>query len=131
MSIKSLDPRVTRLGISENEELKSEKSALDQWQTYEVFTQAKTGAHHMHVGSLHAPNDEMAYVLAKEQFGRRNKVTSLWVAKTSVMITADNDGELYARNDEKIYREAGGFKVMDRINEYKAKVKSEKSKEEQ
>lgn len=124
MSIKSLDPRVTRLGIPENEELKSNKGAMDQWQTYEVFTQAKTGAHHMHVGSLHAPNDEMAYVLAKEQFGRRNKVTSLWVAKTSVMITAENDSELFARNDEKIYREAGGFKVMDRINEYKERVKN-------
>lgn len=124
MSIKSLDPRVTRLGIPESEELKSDKPALDQWQTYEVFTQAKTGAHHTHVGSLHAPNDEMAYILAKEQFGRRNKVTSLWVAKTSVMITAENDSELFARNDEKIYREAGGFKVMDRINEYKERVKN-------
>jgi ring-1,2-phenylacetyl-CoA epoxidase subunit PaaB len=124
MSIKSLDPRVTRLGIPENEELKSDKGAMDQWQTYEVFTQPKTGAHHMHVGSLHAPNDEMAYVLAKEQFGRRNKVTSLWVAKTSVMITAENDSELFARNDEKIYREAGGFKVMDRINEYKERTKN-------
>lgn len=131
MSIKSLDPRVTRLGIPENGEptsgnLESGNSANFQWQTYEVFTQAKTGAHHMHVGSLHAPNDEMAYILAKEQFGRRNKVTSLWVAKTSVMITADNDGELFATNDEKTYREASGFKVMDKINAYKAKVKNEK-----
>lgn len=124
MSIKSLDPRVTRLGISENGDLSSGESAQFQWQTYEVFTQAKTGARHTHVGSLHAPNDEMAYILAKEQFGRRNKVTSLWVAKTSVMITADNDGELYATNDEKTYREASGFKVMDRINEFKKKSSS-------
>lgn len=129
MSLKSLDPRVTRLGIPEEQELKTEKSPLDQWQTYEVFTQAKTGAHHTHVGSLHAPNDEMAYILAKEQFGRRSKVTSLWVAKTAFFVTAENDDELFARNDEKMYREAGGFKVMDRINEFKAKVKSEKSKE--
>jgi ring-1,2-phenylacetyl-CoA epoxidase subunit PaaB len=122
MSIKSLDPRVTRLGIHENGNLESGNSAQFQWQTYEVFTQAKTGARHTHVGSLHAPNDEMAYILAKEQFGRRNKVTSLWVAKTSVMITADNDGELFATNDEKTYREASGFKVMDKINAYKKKV---------
>ena len=125
MSIKSLDPRVTRLGISENDELKSEKPALDQWQTYEVFTQAKTGAHHTHVGSLHAPNDEMAYILAKEQFGRRSKVTSLWVAKTALITTADNDAELFATNDEKTYREASGFKVMERINAFKKKAKSE------
>ena len=125
MSLKSLDPRVTRLGIPEEQELKTEKSPLDQWQTYEVFTQAKSGAHHTHVGSVHAPNGEMAYILAKEQFGRRSKVTSLWVAKTAVIVTAENDAELFLRNDEKLYREAGGFKVMERINAFKKKNKSE------
>ncbi|MCB0725352.1 MAG: hypothetical protein KDC73_11690 [Ignavibacteriae bacterium] len=125
MSIRSLDPRVTRLGIPENQELTSDKSAMDQWQTYEVFTQAKSGAHHTHVGSVHAPNGEMAYILAKEQFGRRSKVTSLWVAKTAVIVTAENDAELFLRNDEKLYREAGGFKVMERINAFKKKNKSE------
>lgn len=98
---------------------------MDQWQTYEVFTQAKSGAHHTHVGSVHAPNGEMAYILAKEQFGRRSKVTSLWVAKTAVIVTAENDAELFLRNDEKLYREAGGFKVMERINAFKKKNKSE------
>ncbi|MCB0721728.1 MAG: hypothetical protein KDC42_05425 [Ignavibacteriae bacterium] len=125
MSIRSLDPRVTRLGIPENQELSSDKPAMDQWQTYEVFTQAKSGAHHTHVGSVHAPNGEMAYILAKEQFGRRSKVTSLWVAKTAVIVTAENDAELFLRNDEKLYREAGGFKVMERINAFKKKNKSE------
>ena len=125
MSIRSLDPRVTRLGIPENQELTSDKSAMDQWQTYEVFTQAKSGAHHTHVGSVHAPNGEMAYILAKEQFGRRSKVTSLWVAKTAVIVTAENDAELFLRNDEKLYREAGGFKVMERINAFKKKNKSD------
>ena len=125
MSIRSLDPRVTRLGIPGNQELTSDKSAMDQWQTYEVFTQAKSGAHHTHVGSVHAPNGEMAYILAKEQFGRRSKVTSLWVAKTAVIVTAENDAELFLRNDEKLYREAGGFKVMERINAFKKKNKRE------
>ena len=129
MTIKSLDPRITRENIPENLELSSDKQEMDQWQTYEAFVQEKRGGHHMHVGSLHAPSAEMAYIFAKEQFGRRNKCVSLWVARTADITTAENDEELFATVPDKIYREAGGYKVMDRINEYKAKVKSEKEKE--
>jgi ring-1,2-phenylacetyl-CoA epoxidase subunit PaaB len=120
MPIKSLDPRVTRAEIPENEELTPELSELDHWQTYEVFSQAKKGDRHIHAGSLHAPNPEMAYILAKEQFGRRNKCVSIWVVKTSDVFSLDTDEEeLYERNNEKVYREAGGYKVMEKINAYK------------
>lgn len=72
---------------------------------------------------MHAPNPEMAYILAKEQFGRRTKIVSLWVVKTADVFTAPGDEIMFERNDEKIYREAGGYKVMDRINRFKKSKK--------
>lgn len=119
--IKSLDPRITRAKIplddSSNKDIIKERS---HWQTYEVFHQTKRGDRHIHVGSLHAPNPQMAYVLAKEQFGRRAKCVNLWVVKTSDVFTSlIDDEEMFENNKDKMYREAGGYKVMDKINKFK------------
>ncbi|MBK8551750.1 MAG: 1,2-phenylacetyl-CoA epoxidase subunit B [Ignavibacteria bacterium] len=123
MSIKSLDPRITREQLpdeSDNNPIKE----LHQWQTYEVFHQSKKGDRHIHVGSLHAPNAEMAILLAKEQYARRYKCVNLWVVKTSdVFITDYDDEDMFEANQEKMYREAGGYKVMDRINKFKTEHK--------
>ena len=42
-----------------------------QWPIYEVFHQQTRGEPHIHVGSVHATDAEMAIVLAKEQYCRR------------------------------------------------------------
>ncbi|MDZ4713545.1 MAG: 1,2-phenylacetyl-CoA epoxidase subunit B [bacterium] len=123
MPIKSLDPRVTRENLSDQPNNVPIKD-LSHWQTYEVFHQAKKGDRHIHVGSLHAPNPEMAVILAKEQFARRYKCVNLWVVKTSdVFITDYEDEDIFETNPGKIYREAGGYKVMDRINKFKLEKK--------
>jgi ring-1,2-phenylacetyl-CoA epoxidase subunit PaaB len=123
MSIKSLDPRITRENLPEqpnNEPIKE----LSHWQTYEVFHQAKKGDRHIHVGSLHAPNHDMAVILAKEQFARRYKCVNIWVVKTSDVYTTGNEDEnIFETNPGKIYREASGYKVMDRINKFKLERK--------
>lgn len=60
---KSIDPRVNRIDFPEEI---TEKKGLDQWETWEVFHQRKRGEQHEHVGIVHAPNAEMALVMAKE-----------------------------------------------------------------
>lgn len=123
MSIKSLDPRVTREQIPEQPDI-NPLSEIHQWQTYEVFHQAKKGDHHIHVGSLHAPNPEMAFLLGKEQFARRYKCVNLWVVKTADIFSTDYaDEDIFETNADKNYREAGGYKVMDKINKYKSEHK--------
>ena len=90
----------------------------------EVFHQAKKGDHHIHVGSLHAPNPEMAFLLGKEQFARRYKCVNLWVVKTADIFSTDYaDEDMFETNADKNYREAGGYKVMDKINKYKSEHK--------
>ena len=123
-SIKSLDPRVTRADIPNEEKLTIDTPPLDQWQTYEVFHQTKKGDHHTHVGSVHAANPEIAFLMAKEQYGRRGKCVNIWVVKTADIFTVDYDyADMYERNSEKMYKEAGGYKVMEKINKYKKEHK--------
>lgn len=58
------------------------KAALDQFGTFEVFVQPREGKPFQHEGIVHAPDLEMAWVLAKETFTRRFTCTSLYVADT-------------------------------------------------
>ena len=92
-TINSLDPRVKRLpkiGVPGQIE---PKAPLDQFGTFEVFVQPKEGKPFQHEGIVHAPNLEMAYVLAKETFTRRFVCSSLYVADTRhVYVSPMTDG---------------------------------------
>jgi ring-1,2-phenylacetyl-CoA epoxidase subunit PaaB len=121
--IKSLDPRVTRAEIDKDIEAKP-LEAMEHWETYEVFHQKKRGDQHMHVGIVHAPNAEMAMLFGKEQFGRRGVTANIWVVKSSNVIASEyEDQDIFETTPEKQYREAGGYKVMDKINKYKKENK--------
>lgn len=79
--MNSLDPRVNRLpkiDVPAQIEIKSH----DQFGTFEVFVQPKKDKPFQHEGIVHAPNLEMAYVLAKETFTRRFLCSSLCVVDT-------------------------------------------------
>jgi ring-1,2-phenylacetyl-CoA epoxidase subunit PaaB len=91
--LNSLDPRVSRLPrIGEDGKIVP-KSSLDQFGTYEVFVQPKEGKPFQHEGIVHAPNLELAYVLAKETFTRRFTCISLYVVDTrDVFVSPLTDG---------------------------------------
>ncbi len=80
--MKSLDPRVNRLPQLEAGKIINPKAPLDQFGTFEVFVEPKEGKPFQHEGIVHAPNLEMAYILAKEAFTRRFTCTSLYVVDT-------------------------------------------------
>jgi ring-1,2-phenylacetyl-CoA epoxidase subunit PaaB len=122
--IKSLDPRVNRAEIEQENTIEPLKE-LDQWETYEVFHQKKRGDQHMHVGIVHAPNADMALLFGKEQYGRRGLSVNIRVVRTRDVFTTDyDDSDIFDTVPEKQYREAGGYKVMDKINKYKKTVKA-------
>ena len=73
----------------------------------------------MHVGIVHAPNAEMAMLFAKEQYGRRGVSVNLWVVRTGDVSATDYDDADMFEVSDKMYREAGGYKVMEKINKYK------------
>lgn len=89
-----------------------------QWDVYEVFHQRSRGEHHVHVGSVHAPNPQMALVLAKEQYARRMACVNLWVVKASDIRASDYaDQDMFGHATDKSYREAYGYKVMKKVRE--------------
>ena len=104
--MNSIDPRVNRLPKIGHHSLALPKAPLDQFGTFEVFVQPRAGKPFQHEGIVHAPNREMAFILAKEAFTRRFNCTSLYVADTrhifvSAMTEANrNVYDLIAENVE-------------------------------
>jgi ring-1,2-phenylacetyl-CoA epoxidase subunit PaaB len=91
--MKSLDPRVLRLPAIGEPGVIKPKAPLDQFGSFEVFVQPKEGKPFQHEGIVHAPNIELAYVLAKEAFTRRFLCVSLYVAETrKVFVSPMTDG---------------------------------------
>ncbi|WP_423736977.1 hypothetical protein [Chitinophaga caseinilytica] len=122
----SLDPRVNRLQLLESGE-PVEVQEGENWNSFEVFHQEKRGAHHEHVGCVHAPNAQLALVFAKEQFARRKKCVNLWVVRSSDILAFNaEDEDMFANNAEKTYRDASGFKVMEKINQFKKSTNDKK-----
>jgi ring-1,2-phenylacetyl-CoA epoxidase subunit PaaB len=90
--VKSLDPRVTRLPSTDSSG--KEEAASTQFGPFEVFVQPNPKKPFQHEGAVHAPNLEMAYVLAKEAFTRRFTCTSLYVVDTSrVFVSEMSEGQ--------------------------------------
>ena len=96
--IHSLDPRMNRLGLPETAPVAT-KQALDQFETYEVFHQKKEGASFVYVGPLHAPEADMAFLFAKEQYSRRFACTGMWVVPTSAITVTEYAGDTESAYD--------------------------------
>ena len=73
--------RVTTPGADETE----------PWPLWEVFVRANRGLSHVHVGSLHAPDPEMAVRNARDVYTRRNEGVSIWVVPAEAITTSDPD----------------------------------------
>ncbi len=87
-----------------------------QWEVYEVFHQKARGEPHVHVGSVHATDPEMALVLAKEQYARRMACVNLWVVRAEdITASAYADADMFQHATDKSYREAFGYKVVKKM----------------
>lgn len=83
-----------------------------QWPIFEVFHQQARGEPHVHVGSVHATDAEMALLLAKEQFARRQACVNLWVVPaTAIMASEYGDADMFERATDKSYRESWGYRT--------------------
>ena len=92
--MNSLDPRVKRLPHAKET---PPKQLLDQLGTYEVFVQPKEGRPFQHEGIVHAPDLEMAFILAKESLTRRFQCVSIFVTDTrNIKASETTEGEVNA-----------------------------------
>ncbi len=88
------------------------------WPLWEVFVRARRGLSHSHVGSLHAPDAEMALRNARDLYTRRQEGVSLWVVPAA-SITASSPDEKDAFFDpaaDKIYRHPTFYDVPEGVD---------------
>jgi len=88
-----------------------------QWPEWEVFVQPERGKLHEWVGAVHAPDAEMALILAKENFIRRHPCANIWIVNTNdVHATSYEDSDMYIPGFDRKYRLAAGFKLNKRAS---------------
>ncbi|MDR6263436.1 1,2-phenylacetyl-CoA epoxidase subunit PaaB [Roseobacter sp. N2S] len=84
---------------------------------WEVFIRGQHGMSHRHVGSLHAPDAEMAINNARDVYTRRNEGVSIWVVK-AIEITASapsEKGPLFEPANDKVYRHPTFFDIPEDV----------------
>src|SRR5205809_7435291 len=88
-----------------------------EWHLWEIFIRSQHGLAHKHVGSLHAPDAEMAIKNARDVYTRRNEGVSIWAVK-SADITASSPGEkepLFEPANSKVYRHPTFFPMPEEV----------------
>lgn len=83
------------------------------WPLWEVFIRGQHGMSHRHMGSLHAPDADMAIKNARDVYTRRREGMSIWVVE-SARVTASSPsdkGPLFDPANDKIYRHPAFFKI--------------------
>src|SRR5918997_1177202 len=83
----------------------------------EVFFRGKRGLNHVHVGSLHAPDDEMAIDAARDLYTRRNEGVSIWVVKAADITASSPDEKdpLFAPSGDKVYRHPTFYEIPEDV----------------
>ena len=87
------------------------------WPLWEVFVRSKGGLSHRHVGSVHAPDAELALRHARDTYTRRMEGVSLWVVPSMEIVASDPDeaGELFEPAESKIYRHPTFYDIPDEV----------------
>jgi len=78
---------------------------------YEVFLKKDGRDEFRHAGSLDAPNDELALVLARESYARRAEGDRLWLVDRENVILGDTD--FMAPNADKPHRHNDGKAIAE------------------
>lgn len=85
---------------------------------WEVFVRSDRGLSHVHVGSLHAADPELALLSARDLYTRRSEGISVWVVRAAdvhASAPAQRD-ELFAPAADKPYRHASYYDVPEGMN---------------
>ena len=88
-----------------------------EWPLYEVFVRGKRGLNHVHVGSLHAADDEMAVRHARDVYTRRNEGVSIWVVRATDIVASSpaDKGALFEPANSKVYRHPTFFPMPEEV----------------
>ena len=88
-----------------------------QWPLWEIFIRSQHGLAHRHVGSLHAPDAEMAINNARDVYTRRNEGVSIWVVKSADIAASspDEKAALFDPANSKVYRHPTFYDIPEEL----------------
>jgi len=92
-------------------------SATEIWPLWEVFVRSNRGLSHVHVGSLHAPDEILAVRNARDLYTRRAEGVSVWVVPAAAITTSDPDakGAFFESASGKNYRHASYYSKSEGV----------------
>jgi ring-1,2-phenylacetyl-CoA epoxidase subunit PaaB len=80
---------------------------------FEIFRQERKGQPFQHAGSVDAPDGRFAEIYAREQYGRRQESTALWLVPRAAIEEIDEFPDEF---DLK-YRRVDGYSIKTRLKE--------------
>lgn len=88
---------------------------------WEVFVQGRNGKPHEHAGNVHAPDAESALQNARDVYGRRDDLASLWVVPSEAITasTPEDQGPFFDPANDKVYRHGSFYHTPQPIREKK------------
>ena len=89
----------------------------NNWSLFEVFVRSKQGLSHRHVGSLRAPDAEIALQNARDVYTRRNEGISICVVKSELITCSqpEEKEEFFDPALDKVYRHPTFYHIPDGI----------------
>ncbi len=83
------------------------------WPLFEVFVRPRNGIAHRHVGSLHAPDPEMALEMARDLYTRRGEGSSIWVVPSQAITASapEDKDSLFEPATDKKYRHPTHYRI--------------------
>jgi ring-1,2-phenylacetyl-CoA epoxidase subunit PaaB len=87
------------------------------WPLWEVFVRSRRGLSHVHAGSLHAPDAEMALRNARDLYTRRQEGVSIWVVRAEDITASSPDEKdpFFESASDKPYRHPTFYELPDEL----------------
>lgn len=88
-----------------------------QWPLWEVFVRPRRGLSHQHVGSLHAPDADIALGNARDVYTRRQEGVSIWVVPANAITASSPDEKdpFFAPAADKVYRHPTFYELPEGV----------------
>jgi ring-1,2-phenylacetyl-CoA epoxidase subunit PaaB len=86
---------------------------------WEVFIRGRRGLSHVHAGSLHAADAEMALRNARDVYTRRNEGVSIWVVRSQDISASSPDEKdpFFAPAADKVYRYPTFYELPEEVRQ--------------
>ena len=97
---------------------------------YEVFIQLQRGKPHVHAGTVDAVDAPMALQFAREHYGQDQACVHIWVVPREAMLGTDYEKDVIWRYTDRTYRQARGYQVRKRWEQFRSQQDVEKYEKE-